>query len=112
SQELAELDDVRLASGVADFRDAGSGGCREDGRLGAGDRCFVQIHRRRLQSPRGLQPASMYLDEASVTGTETAILAAAAAPGISEIRHAACEPHVVELCEFLRRIGVGVDGGG
>jgi UDP-N-acetylglucosamine 1-carboxyvinyltransferase len=29
--------------------------------------------------------------------------AAAAAPGVSEIRHAACEPHVVELCEFLRR---------
>jgi len=27
--------------------------------------------------------------------------AAAGASGITEIRHAACEPHVVELCAFL-----------
>lgn len=66
----------------------------------------------RLEAPEGLRPASFYLDEASVTGTETALLAAAAAPGISEIRHAACEPHVVELCEFLQTMGVGVSGGG
>lgn len=66
----------------------------------------------RLEAPTGLQPASIYLDEASVTGTETAILAAAAAPGLSEIRHAACEPHVVELCEFLRAMGVGITGEG
>jgi UDP-N-acetylglucosamine 1-carboxyvinyltransferase len=66
----------------------------------------------RLEAPDGLQPASIYLDEASVTGTETALLAAAAAPGLSEIRHAACEPHVVELCEFLRGMGVGVSGEG
>ena len=66
----------------------------------------------RLEVPDGLKPASIYLDEASVTGTETALLAAAAAPGLSEIRHAACEPHVVELCEFLRAMGVGVSGEG
>jgi UDP-N-acetylglucosamine 1-carboxyvinyltransferase len=63
-----------------------------------------------LEAPEGLKPTSMYLHEASVTGTETALLAAAAAPGITEIRHAACEPHVVELCEFLRKLGVGVSG--
>jgi UDP-N-acetylglucosamine 1-carboxyvinyltransferase len=45
-----------------------------------------------------------------VTGTETALLAAAAAPGITEIRHAACEPHVAELCEFLQLLGVGISG--
>ena len=66
----------------------------------------------RLEVPDGLRPASVYLDEASVTGTETALLAAAAAPGVSEIRHAACEPHVVELCEFLRGMGVGITGVG
>ena len=69
-------------------------------------------HGHRLEVPDGLKPASIYLDEASVTGTETALLAAAAAPGVSEIRHAACEPHVVELCEFLRAMGVGVSGEG
>jgi UDP-N-acetylglucosamine 1-carboxyvinyltransferase len=66
----------------------------------------------RLEVTNGLKPASLYLDEASVTGTETALLAAAAAPGVSEIRHAACEPHVVELCEFLRAMGVGISGDG
>jgi UDP-N-acetylglucosamine 1-carboxyvinyltransferase len=65
-----------------------------------------------LEAPRGLSPTSIYLDEASVTGTETALLAAAAAPGLSEIRHAACEPHVVELCEFLRKLGAGITGQG
>jgi UDP-N-acetylglucosamine 1-carboxyvinyltransferase len=65
-----------------------------------------------LETPDGLKPTSMYLFEASVTGTETAILAAAAAPGVSEIRHAACEPHVVELCILLRKLGVGITGEG
>lgn len=65
-----------------------------------------------LEVPGGLKPASIYLYEASVTGTETALLAAASAQGRSEIRHAACEPHVVELCEFLRKLGVGISGAG
>jgi UDP-N-acetylglucosamine 1-carboxyvinyltransferase len=65
-----------------------------------------------LHAPDGLRPASMYLNEASVTATETALLAAAAAPGLTEIRHAATEPHVVELCEFLRAMGVGIEGAG
>ncbi len=65
-----------------------------------------------LEAPDGLKPASLYLDEASVTGTETALLAAAVAPGRTEIRHAACEPHVVELCEFLQSMGAAVEGGG
>src|SRR4029453_14642260 len=65
-----------------------------------------------LEAPDGLKPASLYLFEASVTGTETALLAAAAAPGISQIRHAACAPHVVELCEFLQKLGAGVTGAG
>src|SRR5919201_139802 len=65
-----------------------------------------------LETPNGLQPTSIYLYEASVTGTETALLAAAAADGVTEIRHAACEPHVVELCAFLQQLGVGVSGAG
>ena len=65
-----------------------------------------------LEAPDGLKPTSIYLYEASVTGTETALLAAAAAPGLSEIRHAACEPHVAELCVFLQQMGVGITGGG
>jgi UDP-N-acetylglucosamine 1-carboxyvinyltransferase len=63
-----------------------------------------------LDAPNGLTGASFYLDEASVTGTETAVLAAAAARGRTEIRHAAMEPHVVELCLFLRAMGVSIEG--
>jgi UDP-N-acetylglucosamine 1-carboxyvinyltransferase len=63
-----------------------------------------------LDAPDGLTGASFYLDEASVTGTETALLAAAGARGRTEIRHAAMEPHVVELCLFLRAMGVPVEG--
>jgi UDP-N-acetylglucosamine 1-carboxyvinyltransferase len=65
-----------------------------------------------LEAPDGLNPTSIYLYEASVTGTETALLAAVAAPGVSEIRHAACEPHVVELCAFLSQLGAGITGAG
>jgi UDP-N-acetylglucosamine 1-carboxyvinyltransferase len=65
-----------------------------------------------LEVPDGLKPTSIYLYEASVTGTETALLAAAAAKGVTEIRHAACEPHVVELCAFLRKMGAGISGDG
>lgn len=68
--------------------------------------------RHAFAAPDGLAPASFYLQEASVTGTETAILAAAAAPGVTEIRHAACEPHVVELCACLTGMGVGIEGAG
>src|SRR6187402_867262 len=63
-----------------------------------------------LEAPDGLKAASMYLFEASVTGTETALLAAATAEGVTEIRHAATEPHVVELCEFLKKMGADVSG--
>ena len=65
-----------------------------------------------LEAPDGLTAASIYLDEASVTATETALLAAAGARGVTEIRHAACEPHVAELCRFLEQIGAGVEGAG
>lgn len=65
-----------------------------------------------LEAPDGLHGASMYLLEASVTGTETALLAAAQAKGVTEIRHAACEPHVAELAQFLQAMGADVQGGG
>jgi UDP-N-acetylglucosamine 1-carboxyvinyltransferase len=65
-----------------------------------------------LEAPDGLKATSLYLEEASVTGTETAVLAAAAADGVTELRHAACEPHVVELCRFLKHLGVGITGEG
>jgi UDP-N-acetylglucosamine 1-carboxyvinyltransferase len=57
-----------------------------------------------------LTGASILLDEASVTATENAILAAARAKGTTVIRNAACEPHVQDLCNFLTMLGVRIEG--
>ncbi len=52
----------------------------------------------------------MYLDEASVMGTENAIMAAVLAQGETIVGHAACEPHIQDLCRFLVSIGARIDG--
>jgi UDP-N-acetylglucosamine 1-carboxyvinyltransferase len=50
------------------------------------------------------------LDEASVTGTENAIMAAVLAKGTTIYRNAASEPHVQELCELLNLMGAHIEG--
>ncbi len=57
-----------------------------------------------------LRGADILLDEASVTGTENAVMAAALAKGITHIRNAASEPHVQELCLFLNQLGARIAG--
>jgi UDP-N-acetylglucosamine 1-carboxyvinyltransferase len=58
----------------------------------------------------GLRGADMLLDEASVTATENAIMAATLAKGETRIRNAASEPHVQELCNFLNTLGAKIEG--
>ena len=67
---------------------------------------------RALVAPQGLVGASFYLDEASVTATETALIAAVTARGTTEIRNAAGEPHLAELARFLNSLGAQIDGEG
>lgn len=50
------------------------------------------------------------LGELSVTATENAIMAAVLAPGLTRIRVAATEPHVVDLCNFLNHLGAKISG--
>src|SRR5262245_9605182 len=52
----------------------------------------------------------LFLDEASVTGTENAVMAAALAQGETVIGNAACEPHVQDLCRFLNTLGAHIEG--
>jgi UDP-N-acetylglucosamine 1-carboxyvinyltransferase len=52
----------------------------------------------------------MMLDEASVTGTENAIMAAVRARGVTVIRNAASEPHVQDLCHMLVMMGAHIEG--
>jgi UDP-N-acetylglucosamine 1-carboxyvinyltransferase len=54
--------------------------------------------------------ADILLDEASVTATENAIMAAVTARGKTIIRNATSEPHVQELCHFLNTLGAHVEG--
>ena len=58
----------------------------------------------------GLRGKRIYLDEASVMGTENAIMAAVLAEGKTCVGHAACEPHIQDLCRFLVSIGAQIDG--
>jgi UDP-N-acetylglucosamine 1-carboxyvinyltransferase len=57
-----------------------------------------------------LHGADILLDEASVTATENAILAAAIAEGTTTIRNAASEPHVQDLCHLLNQMGARIKG--
>lgn len=57
----------------------------------------------------GLRGADFLMDEASVTATENAIMAAVTAQGDTVIRNAASEPHVQELCHFLNGLGAQIE---
>lgn len=57
-------------------------------------------------------PASILLEEASVTATENIMLLAARIPGRTTIRNAACEPHIENLAHMLESMGIGIEGAG
>jgi UDP-N-acetylglucosamine 1-carboxyvinyltransferase len=58
----------------------------------------------------GLRGSEIFLDEASVTGTENVVMAAVLAPGETVIGNAASEPHVQDLCRFLVSLGAEIEG--
>lgn len=57
-----------------------------------------------------LKGTEIFMDEASVTATENAIMASAAAKGTTVIHNAACEPHVQGLCRMLVKMGARIEG--
>lgn len=59
---------------------------------------------------KSLQGVDMLLDEASVTATENALMAATLAQGTTVIRNAASEPHVQNLSRMLAGMGARIDG--
>jgi UDP-N-acetylglucosamine 1-carboxyvinyltransferase len=70
----------------------------------------ISTGRRYEMRATGLRGTHMFLDEASVTGTENAVMAATLAHGETVIGNAACEPHVQDLCRFLVALGAQIDG--
>ncbi|HZK84694.1 MAG TPA: UDP-N-acetylglucosamine 1-carboxyvinyltransferase [Desulfosporosinus sp.] len=59
-----------------------------------------------------LQGADVYLDVPSVGATENLMMAAVLAKGITVIRNAAREPEIVDLQNFLNKMGAKVRGAG
>lgn len=57
-----------------------------------------------------LEGNTVVMPEMSVTGTENAVMLASIAPGNTEIRLAAAEPHVQDLCNFLNCMGAKIKG--
>lgn len=58
----------------------------------------------------GLSGAEVMLDEASVTATENALMAAVLAKGRTTINNAASEPHVQQLGMALMKMGARIQG--
>ncbi len=68
----------------------------------ANDRFRLRVHQ--------LTGADILLDEASVTATENAVMAAVLARGTTILRNAASEPHVQDLCRCLVQMGAHIQG--
>ena len=63
-----------------------------------------------LNAPGRLRAADILLDEASVTATQNALMAASLAQGTTILRNTASEPHVQELCRLLVAMGCPIEG--
>ena len=78
--------------------------------MGARVHLNLARHQIEIQAPQGLRAQDIFLDEASVTATENALMAAALTPGTTILRNAASEPHVQNLCRMLSGMGATVEG--
>jgi UDP-N-acetylglucosamine 1-carboxyvinyltransferase len=70
----------------------------------------IDVNGRYEMRTDGMRGKRIFLDEASVMATENAVMAASLARGETVIGNAACEPHVQDLCRFLRSLGAEIDG--
>jgi len=61
---------------------------------------------------KGLKGADIYLDIATVTGTENLMMGAVLADGVTIIRNAAKEPEVVSLADVLNQMGAKIKDAG
>jgi UDP-N-acetylglucosamine 1-carboxyvinyltransferase len=59
-----------------------------------------------------LKGATIDFDQVTVTGTENIMMAACLADGITVLKNSACEPEVVALAKYLRKMGARIEGEG
>ena len=70
----------------------------------------VEINDSFVFTSPGLKGADIFLDEASVTATENAVMAAVLAKGETILTNTASEPHVQDLCRMLVSMGASIEG--
>ncbi|MDR2021516.1 MAG: UDP-N-acetylglucosamine 1-carboxyvinyltransferase [Treponema sp.] len=70
----------------------------------------VKINDEFIFTAGSLKGADIFLDEASVTATENAVMAAVLARGETILTNAASEPHVQDLCRMLVSMGAVISG--
>jgi len=70
----------------------------------------VKINGHFLFTANKLIGQDIFLDEASVTATENAVMAAVIAEGETVITNAASEPHIQDLCKLLNMMGAKISG--
>lgn len=61
---------------------------------------------------KSLNGAEIFFDVNTVTGTENVVMAAVLAKGKTIVNNAAQEPEVVDLCNFLKKMGANITGEG
>jgi len=71
-----------------------------------------QSHGYVTASAKRLKGTRIYFDIPTVTGTENVIMAATLAKGETLIENAAKEPEIIDLVNFLRKMGAKIDGEG
>ena len=64
----------------------------------------------RVSAPKRLRGAHILLEFPSVGATETALMAAVLADGVTVIDNAAREPEIVDICSMLREMGAQIEG--
>lgn len=70
------------------------------------------IHARAKAENNRLQGARIVLDQVTVTGTENLMMAASLAEGVTYLENAAREPEVVDLANFINKMGGKISGAG
>ena len=70
----------------------------------------IHVNGRFEFSATKLVGADIFLDEASVTATENAIMAAALSEGETVLQNCASEPHVQDICKMLVAMGAKITG--
>lgn len=65
-----------------------------------------------VDAPNGLKGANIYLDTVSVGATINLMLAAVKASGVTILQNTAKEPHIVDVANFLNKMGADIEGAG